>query len=198
MHDATEHLFSTLSHPDFLAMKGLANEVPIFLHTYEPQQEDAVRRMAANLASRLRTSGIPLVVVDLFDLVLGQLEEEERLQQILDKEATIGKQKLLELLRNLSDPKTRLIPRLMKQIGDGNVKLTLLTGIGRVFPFLRTHTVLESLQPAMMRHPVVMFFPGNYTQEQGVGSQLRLFGSMANPPLYRPYYRAFNLEHYRP
>jgi hypothetical protein len=198
MHDATEHLFSTLSHPDFLAMKGLANEVPIFVHTYEPQQEDAVRRMTANLASRLRTSGIPLVVVDLFDLVLGQLEEEERLQQILDKEATIGKQKLLELLRNLSDPKTRLIPRLMKQIGDGNVKLTLLTGIGRVFPFLRTHTVLESLQPAMMRHPVVMFFPGNYTQEQGVGSQLRLFGSMANPPLYRPYYRAFNLEHYRP
>lgn len=198
MHDATEHLFSTLSHPDFLAMKGLANEVPIFVHTYEPQQEDAVRRMTANLASRLRTSGIPLVVVDLFDLVLGQLEDEERLQQILDKEATMGKQKLLELLRNLSDPKTRLIPRLMKQIGDGNVKLTLLTGIGRVFPFLRTHTVLESLQPAMMRHPVVMFFPGNYTQEQGVGSQLRLFGSMANPPLYRPYYRAFNLEHYRP
>lgn len=198
MHDATEHLFSTLSHPDFLAMKGLANEVPIFVHTYEPQQEDAVRRMVANLASRLRTSGIPLVVVDLFDLVLGQLDEEERLQQILDKEATMGKQKLLELLRNLSDPKTRLIPRLMKQIGDGNVKLTLLTGIGRVFPFLRTHTVLESLQPAMMPHPVVMFFPGNYTQEQGVGSQLRLFGSMANPPLYRPYYRAFNLEHYRP
>lgn len=197
MHDATEHLFSILSHPDFLAMKGLANEVPIFVHTYEPQQEDAVRRMAANLASRLRTSGIPLVVVDLFDLVLGQLEEEERLQQILDKEATMGKQKLLELLRNLSDPKTRLIPRLMKQIGDGGGNLTLLTGIGRVFPFLRTHTVLESLQPAMMRHPVVMFFPGNYTQEQGVGSQLRLFGSMANPPLYRPYYRAFNLEHYR-
>lgn len=198
MPDATEHLFSILSHPDFLSMKGLANEVPIFVHTYEPQQEDAVRRMAANLASRLRTSGIPLVMVDLFDLVLGQLDEEDRLQPILDKEATMGKQKLLELLRNLSDPTTRLIPRLMKQIGDGGGNLTLLTGIGRVFPFLRTHTVLESLQPAMMRHPVVMFFPGHYTQEQGLGSQLRLFGSMVDPPLYRPYYRAFNLEHYRP
>ena len=26
---------------------------------------------------------------------------------------------------------------------------------------------------------------------------LRLFGALSNPPLYRPYYRAFNLAHYR-
>jgi hypothetical protein len=197
MPNPTEHLFSILSHPDFLAMKGLANEVPIFIHAYEPQQEDAVRQMVDNLASRLKSGGVPLVVIDLFDVVLEQLEEEGRLDKILEKEPTMGKQKLLEMLCNLSDPKTRLIPRLMQQMGNGDVKLTLLTGIGRVFPFLRTHTVLESLQPAMMRHPVVMFFPGHYQQEQGLGSQLRLFGSMANPPLYRPYYRAFNLEHYR-
>jgi len=197
MADATEHLFDILSHPDFLAMKGLANEVPIFVHTYEPQQEDTVRRIVDNLASRLRARGISLTVVDLFDLVLNHLEEEGRLEKIIEKETAMGKQKLLELLSNLSDPKTRLIPRLMEQIGNGDMQLTLLTGIGRVFPFLRTHTVLESLQPAMMRHPVVMFFPGHYTQEKGTGSQLRLFGSMANPPLYRPYYRAFNLEQYR-
>lgn len=197
MPDATDHLYGILSHPDFLAMKGLANEVPIFVHTYEPHQEDAVRRMVDNLASRLKNHGIPLCVIDLFDLVLDQLEEEKRLDRLLEMEPAMSKQKLLESMRNLSDPKTRLIPRLMKRISEGDVKLTLLTGIGRVFPFLRTHTVLESLQPAMMRHPVVMFFPGHYTQEQGTGSQLRLFGTMANPPLYRPYYRAFNLEHYR-
>ena len=198
MSNPTEHLFSILSNPNFLSMKGLANEVPIFVHTYEPQQEDSVRRMVDNLASRLQSSGVPLVVIDLLDVILEQLEKEGRLERILEKEPTMGKQKLLELLCNLSDPKTRLIPSLMQQMGNGDVKLTLLTGIGRVFPFLRTHTVLESLQPAMMRHPVVMFFPGHYQQEQGIGSQLRLFGSMANPPLYRPYYRAFNLEHYRP
>ena len=197
MPNTTEHLFSILSHPDFLSMKGLANEVPIFVHTYKPQQEDAVRQTVDNLASRLRSGGVPLVVIDLFDVVLGQLEEEGRLEKIIEKEPAMAEEKLLEMLCNLSDPKTRLIPRLMQQMGDGEVKLTLLTGIGRVFPFLRTHTVLESLQPAMMRHPVVMFFPGHYRQEQGLGSQLRLFGSMANPPLYRPYYRAFNLEHYR-
>lgn len=197
MPDATEHLFGILSHPDFLAMKGLANEVPIFIHTYEPQKEDALRRMVNNLASRLSAKGVALAVIDLFDLVLGQLEEEGRLDRVVEMEPAIGKQKLLEMLGNLSDPQTRLIPRLMERIGSEETKLTLLTGVGRVFPFLRTHTILESLQPAMMRHPVVMFFPGQYMQEQGLGSQLRLFGSMPTPPLYRPYYRAFNLEHYR-
>ncbi|OGG52261.1 MAG: hypothetical protein A3F84_09090 [Candidatus Handelsmanbacteria bacterium RIFCSPLOWO2_12_FULL_64_10] len=197
MPDATEHLFSILSQADFLSMKGLANEVPIFIYTYEPHEEDALQRVVNNLASRLRAKGITLAVVDLFDLFLDQLEEEKRLDRIVEMEAYMGKQKLLELLGNLADPQSRLIPRLMQRMGGDDIRLTLLTGVGRVFPFLRTHTILESLQPAMMPHPVVMFFPGHYTQENGIGSQLRLFGSIPSPPLYRPYYRAFNLAHYR-
>ena len=103
----------------------------------------------------------------------------------------------MEMLSNLADPKGRLIPRLVQRMNKDNIKVTLLTGVGRVFPFIRTHTILETLQPAIMRHPVIMFFPGQYTQEEGLGSQLRLFGAFANPPMYRPYYRAYNLEHYR-
>ena len=197
MADALEHLFKILSHPDFLSMKGLTGEVPIFIHTYDPHDEDAVRRMVDSLVSRLRAQGISLSIVDLFELFIKHLEDEGRLERIIEKETSLGKQKLLEMLKNLADPKERLIPRLVQQINDDGIKLTLLTGIGRLFPFLRTHTILESLQPAMMRHPVVMFFPGQYTQEDGIGSQLRLFGAVANPPMYRPYYRAYNLEHYR-
>jgi len=57
----------------------------------------------------------------------------------------MGKQKLLELLNNLSDPKTRLVPRLIQRIGGNEIQLTLLTGVGRVFPFLRTHTLGSSI-----------------------------------------------------
>lgn len=197
MADTAEHLFGIFSHPDFRSMKGLANEVPIFIHAYEPQEEDATGRMVESLASRLRSKGISVAVINIFDLILDQLEEEGRLEQIIEREPTMDKQRLLQLLGNLSDPKTRLIPRLLRQMDATEAELTFLTGVGRVFPFLRTHTVLESLQPAMMRHPMVMFFPGHYIQEEGTGSQLRLFGSLPSPPLYRPYYRAFNLAHYR-
>jgi len=194
--DTVETLYLKLRNPDFLSMKGLSGEVPIFIHTYEATEEDAALQSAHALATRLRNDGIACAHIDLFDLVLEQLESEGRLGRILEKEAQLGKEKLFEMMTGLTDPKTRLVPRLMQWLETANAKLSILTGVGRVYPFLRTHTILDSLQPAMARQPVVMFFPGHYTQEQGIGSQLRLFGSLPAPLLYRPYYRAFNLAHY--
>jgi len=198
MSDATEHLYCILSSPSFLAMKGLANEVPIFIHPYNPADEDHVRRMVDSITSRLRASGIEVAVIDLFDTVLGILEDNDLLTGLLEDEASFEKIDLLETLENYADPKAHLIPRILDVIAKDNVKLTLIVSVGRVFPFLRTHTVLEALQPAMMRHPIVMFFPGDYLQEDGSGSQLRLFGSVPTPSLYRPYYRAINLATYNP
>lgn len=191
-----DRLFDILRHPDFLAMRGIANEVPIFIQPYDAVDEDETHRMVESLATRLRTTGVSVEAVDLFALVLDQLEEEQRLERIIEREPALGKTKLLELLGNLTDARSRLVPRLVRHIGGTDVQLTLLTGIGHLFPFLRTHTVLEAIQPAMTRHPIVMFFPGEYDQETN-GSQLLLFGSQPNPRLSRAYYRAFNLTHYQ-
>jgi hypothetical protein len=197
MNDLSERLFTILAHPNFLAMKGLANEVPIFIQTYEPSQEDAIRRMVDGLVGRLRSSGITLKSIDLFSLVLDELEEHDILDDLLKGESDSEKVEILETLQNYSDPKTHLIPRLIREIGEDGAQLTLITGPGRIYPFLRTHTILESLQPAMLRHPVVIFFPGEYAQDPAGGSHLRLFGSIPSPRINNPYYRATNLDHYR-
>ena len=116
---------------------------------------------------------------------------------LLLNESTFEKVEVLETLQNYSDPKTHLIPRLIRAIGDGGTQLTLITGPGRIFPFLRTHTILESLQPAMLRHPVIIFFPGKYDQAASGGSHLRLFGEIPSPLINNPYYRATNLDYYK-
>lgn len=197
IHELSERLFKTLSHPNFLAMKGLANEVPIFIQTYEPAHEDAIRRMVEGLALRLQNTGITLKSLDLFNLVLEELAEHDILAGLLESEATSQREDVLETLQNYSDPKTHMIPRLIRAIEGDGAQLTLITGPGRIFPFLRTHTILESLQPAMLRHPVVIFFPGEYVQDPTGGSHLRLFGSIPSPRINNPYYRATNLDHYR-
>ena len=197
MHELAERLFKTLSHPNFLAMKGLANEVPIFIQTYEPALEDALRRTVGGLAIRLQNTGITLKSIDLFELVLEELEEHKILKELLEGEATWQRPDVLETLQNYSDPKTHMIPRLIRVIEGDNAQLTFITGPGRIFPFLRTHTILESLQPAMLRHPVVIFFPGEYSQDTTGGSRLKLFGSIPSPRINNPYYRATNLDHYR-
>lgn len=197
MNELSERLFKTLSHPNFLAMKGLANEVPIFIQTYDPAQEDAIRQLVASLAMRLQNTGITIKALDLFNLILEELEEHNILEDLVRDEASCQKVEIMETLQNYSDPKTHLIPRLIRTIGEDGTQLTLITGPGRIFPFLRTHTILESLQPAMLRHPVVIFFPGEYAQDPAGGSHLRLFGSIPSPRINNPYYRATNLDHYR-
>lgn len=197
MNNIGERLFQIFSHPDFLAMKGLANEAPIFIQTYKPAQEDSTRRMIESLAMRLRNTGIALKTLDLFNLALEELEEHRILDDLLRDEATFEKAELFDTLKNYSDPETHLIPRLIQAIRDEGIQLTFLTGSGRVYPFLRTHTILESLQPAMLPHPVVIFFPGEYIQDPEGGSYLRLFGSIPSPKIQSPHYRAINLDHYR-
>jgi hypothetical protein len=83
----------------------------------------------------------------------------------------------------------------MEELGE-DAQISLITGSGRVYPFLRTHTILEALQPAMVRHPVVIFFPGEYSQDADGGSYLRLFGTTTASKIENPHYRATNLDYF--
>lgn len=197
LHALAERLFTILSGSDFLAMKGLANEVPIFIQTYDATLEEAFRQILDGLESRLRSAGVSVVRVDLFDLVLEVLQEHGLLEPLIAGEAEWDRADMLETLRNYSDPEKRLVPRLVGATKRGESQLTLVTGSGRIYPFLRTHTILESLQPKMLNHPTVIFFPGEYTQDPDGGSHLRLFGSVPSPRVVNAYYRAMNLDHIR-
>ena len=59
----------------------------------------------------------------------------------------------------------------------------IITGVGKIYPFMRAHIILESIQPVFSDIPVVLFYPGTYD-----GQQLKLFGTIADGN----YYRAFN------
>lgn len=192
MTGETERLFGILSSKRFLAMEGLANEVPIFIHAYDAEHEDAVVAMIRALGTRLRNAGVETAEVDLFRLFLAELETEGLREAFVEGERDFERKDLLEDLQNYASP-DRLVPRLVELMERESARITLLSGVGRMYPFLRAHTLLDSIQPAMMRHPVVMFFPGEYIQVPGKGSQLRLFGTLPGDG----YYRAFNLAHYR-
>ena len=62
--------------------------------------------------------------------------------------------------------------------------MVLLTGIGRVYPYMRSHNILNNLQGTFDDVPVVLFYPGEYN-----GQSLTLFELFMDDN----YYRAFNL-----
>jgi len=114
MNPQLDDLFSILSNESFLSMRGLANEVPIFIQPYEVRQEDQVAAMIRALAQRLRTSGIKVAEVDLFRLLLEELKAEDLLDAFTDEDADYDPMDLLRDLKNYADPKGRIVPRLVK------------------------------------------------------------------------------------
>ncbi len=54
---------------------------------------------------------------------------------------------------------------------SGDVKVVLLTGIGKAWPLIRSHSILNNLQPVMGNIPLVAFYPGEYDN-----AALSLFG----------------------
>ncbi len=191
--EISERLFDILSSQRFLAMEGLGNEVPIFIQPYPVAEEERMSSLVRSLVARMNNAGISTTHVDLFELIIDLLKASGRLPRILEKEASLTPQKMMELMSNLADPGKVVVPALAQRMAQPGVRITILTGAGHVYPFLRTHQLLEEIQASMMQHPLVLFFPGEYIQTKGLGSQLRLFGSQPA----KGYYRAFNLDQYR-
>ena len=190
-----QRLQDILMRPEFLEMRGVAKEVPIFIQTYSPSDDDELRRVVDGTEQVLRLKGIRVKNVDLFEMVLELLDAKGYLDVVLEEEPDWSKSDLFDTLQNVAEPTSALMPKLMEALGDDS-QVSLITGSGRVYPFLRTHTILEALQPAMVRHPVVIFFPGEYKQDADGGSYLRLFGASTASKIENPHYRATNLDYF--
>ena len=193
-----QHVLAVLSSDRFLRMEGLGNEVPFFIWPYPPEQELEVQSANSRIVDRLRTtSGLSVLVVDLFELAVELLEGRggnmlERLEQI---EPTRSRSAFRRDLQRMLDPEQHIVPAIERRIeAEAGVDLLVLTGIGRVFPFIRSHNFLNNLQVAVPDFPVLMLFPGEYSQTASLGSSLVLFNLLTDDQ----YYRAKNILEQEP
>jgi hypothetical protein len=112
--------------------------------------------------------------------------------QLIEQESAFSKDELKELLQNVLDPEQHLIPEIAAVLKATEFDILLLSGVGEVYPFIRSHNVLNNLQSTAKDKPTVMFFPGSYTHALASGASLDLFGIMHDDK----YYRAFNIFNY--
>jgi hypothetical protein len=187
-----EHLFRVISSERFLNKQGLGNEVPFFICAYGAEDGLAIVDDRKDLIARLGHAGVSVLDVDLYDLSLKVLQDRGILDQVLDVEADTDKSELKELLQGVLDPQEHLIPAIARRIANEPHDVILLSGVGEVYPFLRSHNVLNNLQSTAKDRPTVMLFPGKYTHALATGASLELFGVLHDDK----YYRAFNIMNY--
>jgi len=180
-----EHLFNVLSGRRFLAMEGLANEVPFFIYPYAPEDALDVAQVKKRVKNRLAKSGVTVREVDLYDLTIEILKERGVWERVLEMEPEQDKNDFREMLQGMLDPQHHIAPAIRTKIEDGVFDIVFLTGIGEVFPYIRSHNVLNNLQSVVTGRPMLMFFPGRYEQSATLGSSLVLFGRLKDDQYYR-------------
>lgn len=178
-------LRAKLPDPMFLANKGIGNEVGFFVFPYDAAREDEVRARTAELVSLSDEGRLPCRIVhrDLWDVFLQICEQRRILDKIPDLERRRGSRALLERLQKIATPEA-FVQAMDYEPHEPGHDVLLVTGVGKVYPIVRAHSILENAQHVFADVPVVLLYPGKYD-----GAQLHLFNSISDGN----YYRAFNL-----
>lgn len=170
---------------DFLSGRGLGNEIAFYIFDYPPKEELRIRDHLRFLLEHIPKQQPDLRVkhVNLFDLVIDHLKERGLLDRCFKKQKEEGDVALEKALRSPLKAE-KLAEMFVAFVQPNEQDLVLVSGVGSVWPLVRTHSLLNNLHPVMGNAPLVMFYPGRYD-----GQTLRLFGHIKNDN----YYRAFKL-----
>lgn len=191
MQDRFQHLYAVISGQRFLNRQGLGNEVPFFICPFRPEESVEMDRLQHQLVNRLEQAGLRIMDVNLYDLSIEILKERGIWDQIIEMEESVSKEELKELLQGVLDPEVHLVPIIAAKLASTDFEVLFLSGVGAVFPYIRSHNVLNNLQSTAKEKPTVIFFPGAYTHSLESGASLDLFGRLHDDK----YYRAFNIFH---
>ena len=199
-----EHLVKVIGGERFLQMKGLNNDLPFYICEFKAAEAIDMERLRRQLINTLESTpvdclggrGVKVLDINLYDLCIELLQAREgstegsRLwDEILAIESDVEKDGLLELLQNVLGIEEYLIPAIGERIQQSEFDVLFLSGIGEVFPYIRSHNVLNNLQSTAKDQPTLLFFPGEYRHSLEHGASLELFGLLHDDK----YYRAFNI-----
>ena len=170
---------------ELLSGSGLGNEIGFYVFDYPAEDELRVREHIQFLMEHLPMSkpGLRVKHVNLFDLVIEHLKSRNLLDRAIEMQRTQGDE---AVFKALSAPlhESRLAQVFADAAQPAQHDLVLVSGVGSVWPLLRSHALLNNLHPMMGNTPLVMFYPGKYDQ-----LTLQLFGILPG----KNYYRAFKL-----
>lgn len=173
--------------PSFRQNKGLGNEVGYYVFDYPAEEEMLVRERVEYIRQKNENSidGFKVVVYDLYEIIIGILKDKGYLEKCFEFEKTKGFERITKSVSNMLriTSADSLIVNYIKDNTPEN-SVVFLVGIGKCYPILRSHTVLNNLHQVIDNVPVVLFYPGKYD-----GQELVLFGEIKDDN----YYRAFKL-----
>jgi hypothetical protein len=183
---------------DLLSSSGIGNEIAFYIFDYPPEDELRVREQVAFLLDQIprQKPGIRVRHVNLFDFVLGHLEERGYLEKAVKMQREKGNQVVEKAIAAILTA-DKLAAAFVKVAEPESQDLVLISGVGSAYPLVRTNAFLTALHKFMSRTPLVMFYPGRFDQITfRLFGKVRLssvLGAVSRSAKEENYYRAFQL-----
>ena len=169
-----------------LTRYGTANDLKFYIFDYDPKDELIIRKEV----KKLKKNNPNIIEFDLYEMILQIIENEGYMDEIIKMESDYDRDLLLreifQPLLSVEEDSSPFLDLFMETEDDGK-SIILITGVGKSYPIIRSHTILNNLQSIFRRNPVVMMYPGRYEVRKKM--TLRLFDRLDDDN----YYRAFPL-----
>ena len=165
--------------------QNLGGELPLYIQPIPISRQTELNSQTKRLVSRLSKLGKNAIVIDLYQMSMELLEEQGVLQTLLEEEKELDQDAISSTLDSILDIKEVIIPRISSIISENNPDFVFIIGVGRVYPFIRSHGILNNIEELANNCNLILFFPGEYNN-----LQLSLFGTISD----ENYYRGHNLN----
>ncbi len=184
-----DRLAMKIKDPNFRQNRGVSNEVKYYIFDYSPADELNVRERISCIKNKNESSSddFTVQIFDLYDIMIDILKSKGRLEKCFELERSKGFDKLCHGISNLLRVNSTdgLIIRYIEERLSENA-IVFITGVGKCYPIIRAHTILNNLHMVIDYVPVVLFYPGKYN-----GQELMLFDGEIKDDNY---YRAFRID----
>jgi hypothetical protein len=187
IYQRLDEIIQRITKESFRENTGLGNEIGYYIFDYEPRYEMLVREHVRFLKQKINEGdyGFQIKEFDLYEIMLELLEKKGYLDKNFKMEQVKGSEFVFNATKRalrLTEKDDLIIQYIRERVVKGDV--VFITGVGKVWPIIRSHTVLNNLHQVLDEVPVIMFFPGVYD-----GLELVLFEEIKDDN----YYRAFKL-----
>lgn len=182
-----DELKDKLLDPKFLSNKGLGNEVGFYIFDYPPEEELVVRESVPDLKRYLEREkdNVHIQIFDLYEIIIEFFEQRGYMEKNFKMELAKGSEDLFDKMRKALKVATNndwIVRHIEERLEPDAI--VFIVGVGKAYPIIRSHIILNNLQTVVEEKPLILFYPGSY--ENG---SLKLFNKFTDDH----YYRAFKM-----
>ena len=182
-----ERFKKRILNPSFINECRTAGEVKYYIFNYNAKDELSVRKLIKNLAENYKDSRPEysrVVVFDIYTILTTLLKDQKYLDKVFANEERKSFEKIqndIENFLSLTEEGENEIVEYIRQNTPENC-VVVLYGVGKCYPILSTHLILNQLHQTFNSQPVILFYPGEYNEKF-----ICEFGTVKTENYYRAY-----------